>query len=362
MKRDLKMALISPTLRNGIIRKPSRMRKKDGFRRRARVRREGFRPVCGGIVINLQGRHMHSLFRVIPAAFLAFVLSACASKTDERLDTLEAQARDHHILDLRLTHIEERVTGVESAIGELREKTSAPAAGRRAAKPSTERLPASPVALGTVPAGELPAVRTMPYLPSTDPLGATPMPPPAVGVGQAPVNDPYAGPGLTTVSLEPGSPAGAKPQAVKPQAVKSQTAGPRPVKPASGASGRTGTAASPAYDAAYALYNKGEYAKAQQAFADFLAASPQSPLAPNALYWQGECQYSLGKYDGAILFFQDVINKYPKHAKAAAALLKAGYSYERLKDMENARFYWQILVDDFPKSSPAALARKRLNG
>lgn len=306
---------------------------------------------------------MHSLFRVTPAVLLALVLSACAAKTDERLETLEAKARDQHILDLRLTHIEERVTHVESAIGELREKTSGPSstsppAGRRAAKPSTERLPASPVALGTVPTGDLPAVQTMPYLPSTDPLGATTLPPPAVGVGQAPTNDPFAGPGLTTVSLEPGPSSGARPQAVSPTPAKPVSGKPVPAKPAASRQG----GGSPAYDAAYALYNKGEYARAQQGFADFLAASPGSPLAPNALYWQGECRYSLGKYDEAILFFQDVINKYPKHAKAAASLLKAGYSYERLKDMENARFYWQILVDDFPKSAPAALARKRLGG
>ncbi len=132
---------------------------------------------------------------------------------------------------------------------------------------------------------------------------------------------------------------------------------PKPSSSRSSAAG-SGTGLS-AYDAAYALYEKGECARAQQAFADFLAASPKSSLASNAVYWQGECQYLLGKYDGAIIFFQDVINRYPKHAKAAAALLKAGYSYELLKDMDNARFYWQILVDDFPKSAPAVLARKR---
>jgi tol-pal system protein YbgF len=93
-----------------------------------------------------------------------------------------------------------------------------------------------------------------------------------------------------------------------------------------------------------------------------LRSSPESALAPNALYWQGECLYSLGKYDEAIMIFKDVAAKYPKHDKAAASLLKAGYSYERLNDKENAHFYWQILLDDFPSSAPAGMARKRMAG
>lgn len=317
---------------------------------------------------------MHSFFRAMPRillalwALLTLSFSACAGKTEERLESLEASARDQSIIDLRLTHLEQRVTHVESAIGELREgaaSSSSASFGQsraRRGKPSTERLAAAPVTLGTVPAGDLPVVQSVPYLPSTDPLGANPMPPPAVGVGVAPVNDPFAGPGLTTVPLVSGqaSRSGLKPDGDTRQGARAVLPAPSTSKPTS-SSRSSGTGAA-AYDAAYALYEKGEYAKAQQAFADFLSASPKSPLAPNAIYWQGECRYSLGQYDGAIIFFQDVINKYPKHAKAAAALLKAGYSYERLKDMDNARFYWQILVDDFPKSAPAALARKRLAG
>lgn len=294
---------------------------------------------------------MFSLLRVLSTGLLVCVLAACAGKTDERLDHLEARARDQHVLDLRLTHLEDRVTHTESAIGEVREQVAAFSASggrRRQAKPPTERLPASPVVLGMVPTGMMPPVESIGYLPSTDPQDSSPLPPPAVGVGVAPVNDPFAGPGLTTVPLAPGKAGKAQPRPVSPK------------RPSSGpAASGTGNSA---YNAAYAIYEKGEYTKAQQAFADFLAASPQSPLAPNALYWQGECQYSLGNYSDAILFFQEVVNRYPKHAKAAAALLKAGHSYERLKDMDNARFYWRILVDDFPASAPAALARKRLSG
>jgi tol-pal system protein YbgF len=114
------------------------------------------------------------------------------------------------------------------------------------------------------------------------------------------------------------------------------------------------------YEAALALYYKGEYGKAREAFQSFLRSHPGSALAPNAIYWEGESLYSIGLYDQAIMIFMGVVNRYPKHDKAAASLLKIGHAYERMKDMDNARFYWQILLDDFPKSAPATLARNRL--
>lgn len=306
---------------------------------------------------------MHSLLHVMTTVFLLCALSACAGKTEERLERLEGSARDQHILGIRVDHLEERMSHAEGALGEVREQAAASWARRRQTSPPTERLPASPVVLGTVPTGPLPPVESLAYIPSADPKSAAPLPPPAVGVGAAPVNDPFAGPGLATAPSGSGRGGGSRPVPVVAPPTPGKEGGARPVSPKRLSSG---TAASgtgfPTYDAAYAMYEKGEYAASQQAFADFLAASSKSSLAPNALYWQGECLYSLGRYGDAILFFQDVINKYPKHAKAAAALLKAGHSYERLNDMENARFYWKILTEDFPGSAPAALARKRLNG
>jgi tol-pal system protein YbgF len=114
-----------------------------------------------------------------------------------------------------------------------------------------------------------------------------------------------------------------------------------------------------AYNAALALYNKHNYAKAAAAFAAFLRDAPQSPLAPNAGYWLGECSYAAGKYGDSVIAFKDVAAKYPGHPKAAAALLKACYAYERMGDTGNAGFYRQLLLDDYPSSGPAALARKR---
>lgn len=286
---------------------------------------------------------MHGFFRFLLPILAAAVLAGCAARsTEERLEDLEASARDQHLFDLRISNLEERVTRLETDFGQTRD--SAPKESGRpvvekvtrvASKKGSAKQAASPVVVRTVNLDDLRSPDPARPLPEADPAQpATSSPPPANAASAPPPS-----PGLTV------SPAPTEPS-------------PRPVQPR--APSRPEKTASQAYDAALALYNKGEYNKAHEAFAAFLSQSPNSPLAPNALYWQGECLYSLGKYDNAIIYFKDVATKYPKHPKAAAALLKAGYSYERLKDQENARFYWQILVDDFPRSAPAALARQRL--
>lgn len=315
------------------------------------------------------------VFRVFLLSLAALAACACAT-TDDRLTRLEgAQSQGQQVLDLRISHLEERVTAVETEMGQSKGAALAPekdkAAPRAVAKGharrSSEHLAASPVPLRSVEIGalETPSISYLPYsvrvpgafsAPDASPVGA-PVPAPtapAAPSAAVPASLSHAavgpaGPGLAPIRLDGAAPPAA---ASRPQAAPVA-----PVRAAAPAASKTGSAA---YDAALALYSKGDYNRSNEAFAVFLRESSGSSLAPNALYWQGECMYSLGKYDEAILFFKDVASKYPKHAKAAAALLKAGYSYERLKDMENARFYWQILLDDFPGSAPAAMARKRM--
>lgn len=315
---------------------------------------------------------MHSLSRFFFTALAVVVLPACAYKTEERLEALEAKARDQQLFDLRVSNLEGRVSEVETAVGQLRDAAAKPGSGKgpRVVKPearrSQERLPATPVAVRTVDVNTLPDSK-VPYLPEANVAGGRPVPAPVVVLTPAPATaqtttvSPAPAPAVTVVS-DPAAPGlVAVPLVAEPPKVQDKGGAVKPRPASSQADGVPANTGSSGYNAALALYNKGNFEKARQAFADFLGRSPSSPLAPNALYWQGECLYSTGKYDQAIMLFQEVSTKYPKHAKAAASLLKIGYSYERLKDMQNARFYWQILVDDFPSSSPAAMARKRLN-
>ena len=338
-------------------------------------------------------------FFVLASASLLF---AGCSTTDQRLGNLEGQMQNVQVLDLRMSNAEERLTKVE---GELSGMRGAPppakaGSGKKGTGKTDEKSYAlqSPPATGRTPA---PASQSVAVSPQPGPVSQAaasprpvsrpaPTPAPILGVPQPPYVsthtdgrkiEPKGAPAAVapvaaaSPTPAPASPATGTPPApalvpvglgesssAAPKAAPTKTAtpekSPRPVaEKAPAAPEKTGTGA---YDAALALYYKGQYGKAQEQFDGFLRGHPSSSLAPNAMYWQGECLYSQNKFDSAIIIFKDLAGKYPKHPKAAAALLKAGFAYARIKDMENARFYWQILVDDFPKSEPATIARKRL--
>lgn len=365
---------------------------------------------------------MHKTLRFLLLAGASLLLAGC-STTDQRVSALEDQMQDVRVLDTRLTVAEERLSKVESELGGLRatpsqdkaeagkkgkareeKRAPVPAAVRtppepamqassRAPAKASSRAPAEPVVTGTIPLPAQPAPR-LDYLPApaagaappyasvyTDgrrveprnaPAPAAPASPvvsaPAPTLAPAPAPAPAPVPANASPAATPAEagkspapalvPVGLGETAPAPgKAAPPKTAEPRPVAEKSSAPEKTGTGE---YDAALALYNKGQYATAAEKFSAFLRNNPSGSLAPNAMYWQGECLYSQGKYDSSIIIFKDLVGKYPKHPKAAAALLKAGFAYAQIRDMENARFYWQILIDDFPQSEPAKLARKRL--
>ena len=114
------------------------------------------------------------------------------------------------------------------------------------------------------------------------------------------------------------------------------------------------------YAAALSLLERGKTEQGLAAMDKFLVQFPQSPLAPNAMYWRGEALYTQLKFDDAILAFKDVVTNYPKTNKAPDALLKIGMSYQRLSDMDNAKFYLQMLLEDYPDARSTALAKKQL--
>jgi tol-pal system protein YbgF len=98
--------------------------------------------------------------------------------------------------------------------------------------------------------------------------------------------------------------------------------------------------------------------ESRQAFSVFLTENPNSPLAPNVLYWVGETYYTEKKYDDAALLFKDVVARYPKHDKAADALYKGSLSYLKLNDAENAAYMQKLLLEDYPNSRAAKIFRQ----
>jgi tol-pal system protein YbgF len=311
--------------------------------------------------------------RKISVLLLLSILTAgCAASGQPGVrERIDASEQNRQVLEARVDHVEDRLGRVENELEQLRR------GGRPVPKPVTpvtvEHAPAKVVRIsrneaalpqetGHVDLHRLGVVLTPHPAPSGESGAESPEYPYALDlkysdhVSAAPA-DAHSEP------VHPVPPPGAPdngPGLVPPQSLSPAPESPAPPAPAPQKAAPTPSGEKSLYEAALALYHKGEYGKAQEAFQAFSRSHPGSVLAPNAMYWEGESLYSLGLYDQAIMIFMGVVNKYPKHDKAAASLLKIGHAYERMKDMDNARFYWQILLDDFPKSAPATLARKRL--
>ena len=164
-----------------------------------------------------------------------------------------------------------------------------------------------------------------------------------------------APPSAKPMAQNANSPAPTK-GAPPPQA-QAQTSAPKSTAPAAAPSGSSDKSS---YAAALSLLERGKTEQGLAAMDKFLVQFPQSPLAPNAMYWRGEALYTQLKFDDAIFAFKDVLTNYPKTNKAPDALLKIGMSYQRLSDMDNAKFYLQMLLEDYPDARSAALAKKQL--
>ncbi len=306
---------------------------------------------------------------IIPG-LLGLCLSGCAlaGPTEERFGKLEAQLAEQKIQDTRLALLEDRLDALQSQLGDLRAAqkpppgytlpartvaprqvappapyTPPPLAEAKMHSPGQTQLLAPPLERPTQAAAAVPAVSS-PAAPSVaSQAGKTP--PPAPGVPAVPVSD--ATPASTPATPAPGPAPKSQVQEKKP--LVAETAPKIPPK-----------SENELYRDALKALESGQASRALERFKSFQERYPASNLAPNALYWIGECYYSLKQYDKAIITFKDVVAKYQKHPKAAAAMMKAGFAYDKLGDKENARFYLENLLADFPGSEPAALGKKKL--
>ena len=103
---------------------------------------------------------------------------------------------------------------------------------------------------------------------------------------------------------------------------------------------------------------------AGQAFAEFLAAHPDHPLASNAQYWLGESYYVQKNYDSAAKAFLEGYRRFGDGQKAPDSLLKLGASLNAMDEKEEACVVLRELATRFPKArSPikrkAAAVRRR---
>lgn len=109
---------------------------------------------------------------------------------------------------------------------------------------------------------------------------------------------------------------------------------------------------------AEALYRQGhaaliqkDYASAESAFGQLIAASPNDPLAGRAQYWIGEAYYGRSEFKSAADAFLKAYKADEAGEKAPEALLKLGMALAGLGQKEAACSTFQELKTKFPKAS-----------
>lgn len=114
------------------------------------------------------------------------------------------------------------------------------------------------------------------------------------------------------------------------------------------------------FEAALAIFRKGEFPAAQAAFTDFIKRYPQSGFRPTALFWLGNAQYANRDYRGAIGNFRALLTAAPDHPRAPDAVLSIANCQLELKDTPAARRTLDELVRTYPQSEAAGAAKERL--
>ncbi len=115
------------------------------------------------------------------------------------------------------------------------------------------------------------------------------------------------------------------------------------------------------FEAALAVFRKGEFPAAQAAFVDFVKRYAQSGFRPTALFWLGNAQYANRDYRGAIGNFRALLTAAPDHPRAPEALLSIANCQIELKENANARRTLDELIKSYPQSEAAGAAKERLS-
>lgn len=115
------------------------------------------------------------------------------------------------------------------------------------------------------------------------------------------------------------------------------------------------------FDAALAVFRKGEFSTAQTAFSGFLQQFPVSGYRPSALFWLGNSQYAARDYKEAMSNFRMLIVSEPDHMRVPEAVLSIANCQLELKDSRGARKTLEDLVKAYPQSEASIAAKERLS-
>lgn len=114
------------------------------------------------------------------------------------------------------------------------------------------------------------------------------------------------------------------------------------------------------YEAALALFRASKHKEAHEAFASFVAANGDDPLAPSAQYWLGNALRALRDCRQAIGAHESLLKRWPESSRAPDALLEISTCQRELGDAKAARKTLDTLVAKHPGSPAADKAKERL--
>ena len=114
------------------------------------------------------------------------------------------------------------------------------------------------------------------------------------------------------------------------------------------------------FEAALAIFRKGDFAGSQTAFVDFLKRFPLSGYGASSLFWLGNAQYATRDYKEAVTNFRSLLSLSPDHLRAPEAVLSIANCQVELKDTKAARKTLEDLLKAYPQSEAASAAKERL--
>ncbi len=130
---------------------------------------------------------------------------------------------------------------------------------------------------------------------------------------------------------------------------------------ASGPAGGPPPSADVLYASARRDFDTGKYDLARQEFADYLKYYPDTDLAGNAEFYEGEISFARGNYQDAVSAYDHVLLDYPKSFKLAAARLKKGLALLEMGQQAAAIRELREVVRRHPGTEEARRANAKLH-
>ena len=115
-----------------------------------------------------------------------------------------------------------------------------------------------------------------------------------------------------------------------------------------------------AYDQGLEHFRGARFGEAVTAFQLFMRNFPRSTLVPSAQYWIGNSLYAVRDFRGAIASQRQLLSQYPDSAKASDALLNIASAQGELGDLQGSRATMQEVIAKYPASEAGIKAKQRL--